>query len=218
MRRTGISVRYGGVALAWLLSGFVSSCGGGGGGTGQCAGNNSCGGNVVGTWSISNLCVQNAAAAAMGTSCPQTQVDASGLMETGTITFNSDMTYASTATLSGTIRETLPSSCLMSQGVTVTCAQLNTELQTLVQAANSPFSGGSCAQASSGCACSFQVASQTSTESGTYSVSGSTITTMPTGGTNSSETYCVQGSTLTLSSMSMSGMPGASGEVILTKQ
>jgi hypothetical protein len=216
MHRTGTSLRHWGVVLASLVSGFAASCGGGG--AGQCGGNTTCGGNVVGAWSISNVCLQNASSAVMNTSCPQAQVDASGLKETGTITFNADMTYTSSATLSGAIKETFPSSCLMSQGVTVTCAQLNSELQTLVQAANSPFSSASCAQASSGCACSFQFSSQTSTQSGTYSTSGSTITNMPSGGTASSDTYCVQGSTLTLSSMSMSGMSGATGEVVLIKQ
>lgn len=202
------------MVLLTAAAGAMLGCGSG---SGQCGGNSTCGGNLVGTWTIEDVCVQSATSTMTGSTCSGIGVNSSGLRESGTITFNSNLTYTSNATISGAFTETIPSSCLTVGGVTLSCDQLNATFQ----GASDGGLGGSCVSGTGGsCDCFFQIPSQTSTTSGTYAVSGSTVTNTPTGGTASTSNYCVQGSTLTLASMAM-GMPGASqglAEVVLTKQ
>jgi hypothetical protein len=206
-----------GIKQVVLLTGAAVVLLGCGSGSGQCGGNVACGGNLVGTWNIEDLCVESATSTMTGSTCSGIGVSTSGLRESGTITFNADLTYTSNATISGSLSETVPSSCLTTGGVTVSCAQLNAGFQP----ASDGGLAGSCVSGGGGsCVCSFQFPSQTSMESGTYSISGSTVTNTPTAGTASSSSYCVQGSTLTLASMPMS-MPGASqgsAELVLTRQ
>lgn len=174
---------------------------------------------MVGNWNIGEVCIQNTAGM-VSASCPQIQVDASGLRETGSIAFQSDLTYASTATLSGSLTEVIPTTCLSSGQVTApSCAQLSTLLMAAVQGdMNMTFSSGSCTSASSGCACTFQLAPQTNTETGTYSTAGAILTTRPSNGVASTASYCVQGSTMTVADMNMTGMSGVTAEIVLNRR
>jgi hypothetical protein len=208
----GVTILMVAVASAPLLLG----CGGDGGAS-QCGGSASCGGNVVGSWDIAELCTQNASSMVNTGSCPGLQVDASGLHETGSISFQSDLTYSSTAVISGSLSEMIPTACLSSGGVAPSCEQLNTVLQTAVQG-DMTFSSASCRSVTGGCACSFQLAPQTATEVGTYSTTGSVLTTSPNTGSASSASYCVQGSTMTVADMSMTGMSGVTASVVLNKK
>jgi hypothetical protein len=207
----GVTIIVTAAASAPLLLG----CGGDGTGS-QCGGSSSCGGNVVGSWDISELCFQNATAMVSG-SCPAAQIDASGLRETGTIAFQGDLTYASTGVISGSITEIIPTSCLSSGGISPSCDQLNGLLQTFVQSDMS-FSSASCQNAQGGCACTFQLSPQTTTETGTYSTAGSVLTTQPSSGTASTASYCVQGSTMTVAEMNMTGMSGVTASIVLHKK
>jgi hypothetical protein len=200
--------------LGWFggaLGAAVFALAGCGGGNGSCGGG-ACGGNVVGTWSITSECTSSGQTTST-TGCT-TQIDISGLKETGTITFNSDLTYSATISISGGETETISPQCLTS----TTCDAENTAI--MQQVTSGTFSSASCAAGSAGCVCQLMFAARTLTETGTYSTSGSSLTTAMTGSTSSStDTYCVLGSTLTLSSMSMvmAGMTGPSSSVVLTK-
>ena len=207
----GVTIIMTAVASAPLLLG----CGGDGTGS-QCGGNSSCGGNVVGSWDISELCFQQAASMVSG-SCPGAQIDASGLRESGTIAFQGDLTYSSTAVISGSITEIIPTTCFSSGGITPSCDQLNSLLQTFVQGDMS-FSSASCQNAQGGCACTFQLSPQTNTETGSYSTAGAVLTTLPNSGTASSASYCVQGSTMTVADMNMAGMSGVTASIVLNKK
>jgi hypothetical protein len=193
-----------GAAAVWL-----AGCGGG---SGMCGGG-ACGGNLVGTWNISSICNGSSASSSSGT-CTTT-VDTSQLREQGTITFNTDQTYTTELTISGSETEIIPTSCLG-----ITCDQENTAL---MQAAGSGgfYSSISCTTVGTSCSCRFVAAQQTVSTTGTYVTSGGTVTTVTTtsAGTSSGSTdnYCVLGSTLTLSSMSMAGMTGGSS-VLLTRR
>ena len=215
MRASMMSTFRDAVSIVIVMAGMsLPGCGGGGGS--QCGGSSTCGGNVVGNWNISDVCIQSTAGMVSG-SCPQLQIDAAGLRETGTVAFQSDRTYASTATVSGSLTEVIPTSCLTGQGVTADCAQLNALLMTFVQS-DMTFSSASCTSATGGCACTFQVAPQTNTESGTYSTSGAILTTQPSNGAASTASYCVQGSTMTVADMNMTGMSGVTAELVLNRR
>jgi hypothetical protein len=189
-----------------------NTTGGPGGSSTQCSGSSSCGGDLVGSWSVTSVC-DVTGVAGVSASCPAAQIDASGVNVSGNLSFKGDMTFASTATLNGTATVSVPGACLMTGGFTLTCDDLSTLLLEIGQGI-----GGSCTDASSGgCDCTLLLTSLMTTGSGTYSTSGSTLTTLSSddGGTPSATTasYCVEGSTLTLSSTATSAMSGVTGEL-----
>jgi hypothetical protein len=197
MKRTAL---FGG-SVAMLLVG----CGGGSGG--QCAGDVTCGGNVVGTWDIISTCVSGSPTSGEG--CGVQSFDASNLRETGSITFDNDGTYSVTFVVSGKVEETITESCLSNGAISITCDDFNTLLQTSVmKSADGAIASASCHGVSVSCACSFEFATKTMTESGTYIASGGTVTTTASGGSPEAQGYCVQGSIMTVGSSSMSTFMG----------
>src|SRR5689334_9941313 len=104
--------------LAWAM---VSSCGGGGGTCGAAA---PCGGEIVGTWSISSSCL-SANISMFEADCPAATATGVGLKITGTITYGADMTYTSQTTTTGSVRVTFPRDCIG----TTTCADIQPALR-----------------------------------------------------------------------------------------
>ncbi|HTB73145.1 MAG TPA: lipocalin family protein, partial [Polyangiaceae bacterium] len=107
---------------------------------------------------------------------------------------------------------TIPLSCFPASGAAVAC--------TGIQMGGAEDGGtggvGSCVISNSNCVCTLAVPS-TGTESGTYEISGSTLTTTPSGGSGSTtNSYCVSGNTLHLSG-TVSGVMGTQ-QVVATKQ
>ena len=172
------------------------SCGDDGDG-GSCGAFTPCGGNVVGTWSIQNMC-STGSVSSLIEDCPGATTSIEGLKGSGTVTYNADMTMVSNTTLTGTMKMNVPMSCIMGG----TCAQLDAVLKSLATEPDSPFSSASCT-GSSTCACSFQLKGTAEMETGTYSISGNKITDSD----GDAQDYCVSGDTLQLkSTMSMGGM------------
>lgn len=192
----------------------ISGCGGGGGG-GSC-GNASCGGDLTGTWGFTSACIdtnvlkQAFLSGSMG-ACTQASVSAN-LSPTGTISLNTDGTYALALTLGGTTTINIPTSCLNG----ATCADLDAALQAEISTEPS-IQSISCTGTST-CACVEVPAPETSNETGTYTTSGSTLTTTPTGASPDMASYCVkstmQASTLTVGSSMMAN--GAMGNLVET--
>lgn len=181
---------------------------------GTCANTAACGGAVVGTWTITSSCVSESASM-LDSQCPTATASSSGLTITGSITYNADGTYASTSTVSGTIHVTLPPSCLTSNGVTLTCNQINQ----LFQSNPTPGVTLNCTGSTS-CDCRETLSAQTSSETGTYTTTAAgLLTDTPTGGTASETDYCVKGTTMTQSPHAGSAMMGqtVSGTITLTK-
>jgi len=204
---TALVLAAAGAAL-WSCGGIH---GGSGGSGGTCGGKSTCGGNLQGSWSITSIC-DVTGVARITSSCPQAPIDSSGLRVTGSLDLQSDMTFTSTATLNGNVTVAIPTACLTSDGVTFTCEELDTVLQGIQQGI-----GGSCISATGGCACTIQFTSFTTTGTGTYATTDSTLTTTssvdggPPGTTIAN--YCVQGSTLTLTSTAASAASGLFGEL-----
>jgi len=194
-----------------LVALAASGCGSSGG---TCSNTAACGGAVVGTWTITSSCVSESASM-LDSQCPTATASGSNLTISGSITYNADGTYSSTSTVSGSVSVTLPPSCLTTNGVTLTCAQLNQLFQ------SNPTAGVTlnCTGTSS-CACTETLASQTSSETGTYTTTAAgLLTNTPTGGTVSQTDYCVKGTTMTQSPHAGSAMMGQTiaGTITLTK-
>jgi len=190
-------------------TGGVGAVGGGGGagGTGGsvsgCGRASACGGGVVGTWAIIEVCNLTVTTPDPGI-CAGVQYAGSTLTETGTFTFRTDGTVTEDLTGTGMLHEVVPSSCFDVLG---TCAQIDANFQMAV--GQGTYTSGSCASAASGsCECTAAF-NTTATVSGMYTTSGSTLTLMNTTNTSTSDSYCVQGSTLVISVPNTTGAPPA---------
>ena len=171
--------------LALLSLGCGASAGGSDGGDTApppgCGMVDVCAGDLTGTWKVLGGCTDALYWDGLLTCPPNTPEQLLGLGYAGTVTFNSDMTYAASIVETGTApRYTIPSACLPGG---VTCTEV------------SPIcSGGST------CTCLAAGAGASAiTGSGTYSIGGSELTFYPA--PNSSiggVSYCVQGELLHL--------------------
>jgi hypothetical protein len=191
------------------------SCGGGG----SCGKVQPCGGNVVGNYSISTACYDNAAASMqLGMDCPGATVNITGLKVSGNGSFNADMTYSVSETISASLSETFPASCLTTSGVTVTCAQLDQEIQLVVAQDPGMYQSAHCSGSGS-CTCTFVLATQMTSETGTYTTSGTNITTTDSAGSSSISAYCVQGNELHMLQVDMTmAMGKIQADLVLTKK
>jgi hypothetical protein len=196
--------------LGVLASTGLSACGGG---AGTCGNTAACGGDLVGTWKVTSSCV-TINATMFDDMCPTASVRTSDVSVKGSMTFNADLTYTSTATLMGKAVITLPASCLTGPGGTVTCAQLNALF------ALDPSTAGVTCVGTSSCTCTGPLSDAPSNETGTYTTTAAGILTQTaTGGTPEESAYCVKGTTLTDSPSGASTMMGQeSGTITLTKQ
>jgi hypothetical protein len=156
---------------------------------GACATFSACGGDVVGTWVVSGACVVTApplASCAAGTVTMSMQVS-------GTVTFRADGTYAVNTMAGITEMLGVPASCLGGAD----CTSLQTSLQ-----GQSGVSSAVCSNApSSACRCTEVFTPQPNTDSGTYTVTGTSV--MSPGAY--AQPYCVQGTTIRWQDMNASG-------------
>src|SRR5450432_2982226 len=203
----------------------VTSNGGGGGtggssGSGQqasCSNVSPCGGDVVGTWTVSSSCLKiggNLDIALAGLdprSC--TNVAISGAVHvSGTWTANSDGTYADATTTTGDVNLELPAGCLQISGTTTTCDGVAAPLQGV------GFASVNCQSAAGGgCTCTATIqhmggiAWLTSDPhtSGNYKTSGNVLTADET----TKHSYCVSGNQMTWTPQSMD--PSTTGTIVL---
>lgn len=186
------------VPLAVLIATccWVGCKGGGAGGAASdsCGQVEPCGGNVVGTWKLSDACANSAALQSelSSTSCPNMTASLSGVSPSGSITFNSNMTYSiASAAIDVSLDIGVPAGCLNGES----CAEVGAALA-------EELAGSSCSGTSS-CTCnasetSYLSPSSTSSDSGTYTISGETIilTSSDANADTSTMDYCVQGGDL----------------------
>ena len=194
-----------GVAVA-VVAGCSSGSGGGAfnvGGATRCGQIEPCGGDLTGTWAFTTGCVTSLgfkeAVSGAASSCSGETVAVTGVSVSGTMTFNADGTYvASALSKQGTYSLNVPASCLNGTA----CSTVASSLE-----ASGEFETASCSGVA-GCACTAVQTPITVTESGSYTISGSTVTMASTTG-SSTVSYCVDGSTFHLldtSTMSMGPM------------
>jgi hypothetical protein len=146
---------------------------------------------------MSSACVSGGTNPLAG-QCPSSTFQLSETVS-GTVTFNSDGTYSSNVGSSASENVTIPSSCING----ATCDQLQMVFNQTDAGAGAQMA--TCSTTSGGCSCQVSLTEQPGPMTGTYSVSGSTITLNGTAGT-----YCVQGNDLLLQqSVGAMGMAGS---------
>jgi hypothetical protein len=157
--------------------------GGGNGGTGGTSGGGCgsvqpCGGSLVGTWTINDVCIN--APPTTDPSCPGYTVSDVSATETGTLTFASGGTYTANVNTTVSYTEVTPASCIDP----ATCA----DLEDSYVASGTPAT----CTGTTVCTCRITVTATGGGETGTYATSGSTLTVTPSAGNPSTMGYCVQ--------------------------
>jgi hypothetical protein len=200
-------------------TGATGTAGGGGTGGASCPNGTPCGGNAVGTWTVTSSCLRVTGGldlSVAGATCPPAPVTGS-LTVTGTFTVNADGTYADNTVTSGDEQFTLTPACLVISSTPVTCDGAANIIKTLGYSALTctPATGG-------GCTCSGTVnqtgglglVSVAPSTSGSYTTAGNLITVSGDAG-DTKYAYCVSGDKLTVTPQSTS--PTMTGTIVLQK-
>jgi hypothetical protein len=183
----------------------LAGCGGGDSGGGTCPAFTPCGGSPVGTWEIKDYCVKNVPNP-LGNQCMGATVSADGLSASGTVTYNADMTTSSNVTLKGSIKMSVPKSCLP---FGATCELLNASLQEEIRDPTSDIMSGSCSGGDT-CNCTLTMKPSAEMSTGTWRMMGNLLIEDGDDGLE----YCVKGNELLIREpMSMGGMMGGMMEV-----
>jgi hypothetical protein len=148
--------------------------------------------------------------------CPAAEVVPGALAASGTVSFNADQTYAFSLTQTGTVIVNVPATCLMQQGLSLTCEEAAQFIQ-LSLGSGSPFTSVKCTGASA-CSCAFEV-STTGNESGTWAVSGTSLIFNAANGASQADGFCIQGRELHIMNLqSMMGGAKGTSDVVAVKQ
>jgi hypothetical protein len=171
---------------------FLSTCGSSS--NGSCGKVQPCGGDIVGNWKVSGACI-NAASLSMQIvpNCTDVMVKSATIKATGNASFNADGTYSMTlsSTLSGS--GTLPASCLQVSGLTLTCEAFDLLVQEFIATDPTMMVQSAHCSGSTDCSCSFTLAPQLMSTTGTYNTIGSPVLTLnASDGTVYGTDYCVQ--------------------------
>lgn len=196
---------------------LAASCGGNSeGGGGSCGKVEPCGGDPTGVWEVTTSCID---ATALGdgvlsqlsalTGCNALEVESTHAEQTGTVTFNADMSYASNGVVAFDASVFVPKSCIAQGGFTLTCSQLTLLVQQLMQQAIGTVT---CKDATNGCSCKLVTPPRAVNEAGTYTVSGTKLTTPSTDGPTD---FCVRGNELHLISVDSAATdPGGNPRIV----
>jgi hypothetical protein len=191
-----------------------SNGGAGGGATDICANIAPCGGDVVGTWTVTSSCLSVTGrlelGAFFGADCPSAPVTGS-LQVSGSWTAQADGTYVDNTNTTGHQQIALPASCLMYSGTLLTCDQVSAAIQAM------GYSAATCASApDGGCACEATLdqtgsAAQLSADpytSGNFKAASNVITSDGV----TSYAYCVGGNKMTWTPQTPS--PTTTGSIV----
>ncbi|MGH7272206.1 MAG: hypothetical protein ACREJ3_17390 [Polyangiaceae bacterium] len=209
------------VTVSAAAAASVVGCSSSSGSSGDSCGKvSACGGSLVGTWKIIDACQTGAAGSGTTSACPG-ETSSLSEMASGTLTFNADMTYSGSATISVSDTLSIPASCLTSNGVTISCAAFGSFVNS---GAGDSGVSNTCNSVGSTCSCAISSSTQNVAEMGTYTTSGNTFTDTPTNGSGSltmgTSSYCVSGATLHIIGTAMSGanagMPAS--DIVAVKQ
>jgi non-reducing end alpha-L-arabinofuranosidase len=199
--------------------GVHGSGGGGGSAGGACPNVTPCGGDLVGTWTVSSSCLNVTGQldlTLVGAGCASAPVTGS-LEVSGTWTANSDGTYTDGTLTTGSEQFTLAPDCLVISSAPVTCAGVGSILASL------GYDTVTCTDATGGgCACSATVhqtgtlgwVSPAASTSGNYTTATNVVTISGDAG-DATYPYCASANTLTLTPQSTS--PTTTGTIVLHK-
>jgi hypothetical protein len=152
--------------------------------------------------------------------CPEADLDGTGIEFTGPATYSADGTYSVSMTMQGSMTMSMPAKCLKDAdtGVQVTCEQLNAVfMQQLPAQADAPFTSVTCS-GSGGCDCVIELVPRTTVETGTFVVSGNSVTTTSSQNEVTTDQFCVDAASLTLiTAPQMVNGESVSANITLTK-
>jgi hypothetical protein len=180
------------VVVALAIGGM--SCGGdddSSGGTATCSPVSACGGDIKGSWKVQAACLDPAALADQAHQvCDDASLAVLSPMVSGSITYKDDGTYVQApSNAEATVEFTLGASCLKQGAITLTCKQVQDQLNKDPSGAQS-----TCVSNNGGCKCSAD-AKVSGDSHGTYTVSGNTVT-LNDGTKEVVQDYCIVGSKL----------------------
>jgi hypothetical protein len=162
---------------------------------GSCKPIAACGGNVLGTWRVSQLCTADLTPQS-SSGCAGATTRISGLTASGSYAFNADNTTLDNVHFTFSESSNYPGTCFTE----MQCTQLQTVLAT-----ESGVLAATCSYAAIGCSCTFRFDSQI-TSMGTYQVNGGNITLVAgPQSTPEADTFCVSGNTLTIQNVNANG-------------
>jgi len=171
----------------------------GGAGAHSCHAITACGGDVVGTWQVSDYCSEVLSAPDASGTCAGATVSISQPKVSGSVTFNADLTTLTTLSLSFSEQASFPASCYTQ----TQCDDFSAALKSEAQVSNAVCNYS----ASAGCGCTLDFGTTQTAVPGTYQIDGNTITTKSSTSTTTPEPddYCVSGNTLTISTTNAQG-------------
>jgi len=226
---TAASQATGGVGAGGTVpTGGVDAVGTGGGDAveASCDDVQPCGGDVLGTWTVSGSCVSLGGEidlSALGVGCQSGTITGSTLDVSGTVTFNADANYEDNLTWTGEELFDLIGDCRKVSGTTTTCDRLgiiiagqgyieglNYETVVCTPTGPDPVPG----EVLSGCNCTATI-NQAGTTAG-YESADNALTN-----SNGAEyAYCVEGTTLTFTptKFALGSSTTNTGTVVLQKQ
>ncbi|MBN1611639.1 MAG: hypothetical protein JW940_33700 [Polyangiaceae bacterium] len=223
----GTSATGGGTGMGGATGTGGTATGTGGGGD-PCSNVSPCGGDVIGTWTVTSSCLKVSGAidptkGGLSPVCSTGPVTEGTLQVTGTWDLKADGTFADNTSTTGEMKFALPAACKELSGTQIACAKiggpLGSGLGCTVVCTDDAASGG-CActatvdTASAALAGGIGVVSASLSTTGTYTAASNVITTSD--GVNYS--YCVSGSTLTVSPQTeTTGMGTTAGTVVFQK-
>ncbi|HYQ02526.1 MAG TPA: hypothetical protein VER96_27830 [Polyangiaceae bacterium] len=178
---------------------LVCSCGGSSESTGKegsCSTGTPCGGDVVGDWTIKDMCL-DISMTTMLQSCPSATFRLSPFTTTGTVSFKANNTMTSSAVIAFQEFIQIPATCLKESD----CTLLRDSFLNVTSVTDAQCNW----DASAGCGCTVST-SQSTMNSGTYQVQGNNLTTTSgVTGAAETDTFCVSGNTLSIYGVSASG-------------
>jgi hypothetical protein len=176
----------------------AAACAGGGSGTGgECGKIKGCGGDIVGTWTVEELCFSTLDAIfpdLQGQAACLDTIKSSKAKPTGSYTFDKSGNSTVDLTFSVDVETVFSAPCLSALAGTSTKVDAQTCAD--VEASNQGqqgIAGISCKVAKEGCSCLITSADLGGRSSGPYSINGSNLVLGSTSGP-----YCVDGDTLHL--------------------
>ena len=203
--------------VALVLSFGCDGSSSGTGTSGACAAFTPCGGSIVGTWKMTDMC-STLHPSSSSTCIPDVLVGeliSNNVQKDETTAFANDGTYSTVSVENGTMTVAYLQRCLTE--VNQTCAQFQASIDcgsTGRLCGPAGFSASCSANAAGNCECIENFSDYTNNEDGTYTLSGNTLTMARTGSATTSQLadYCVQGNTLTLHASS----PTYTGSIAVT--
>ena len=192
--------------VAGVSNGGAGIVAGASNGGSTCAAITPCGGDLVGTWMIQDVCLSATALDTGSAACSGATFNLTPFSATGSISFKADNTMVSSAVISFHETVNYPPSCYTEAQCTAFVDLLST--QASVSNAHCSYDAGT------GCSCSLD-STQPSMSSGTYQIQGSNVTIMTTGSDKVGvDEFCVSGDTLRLFQRNSNGLAAS---MILTR-